>query len=140
MRDYLKERILKIFILFFSLIFSSSLYAQIPEGTNCDECGMKVDPSSRFASYIITMDGKKLFFCDIGDMLNNLKKKGYEPKEVFVRDYKSWEWIDGKKAYYVHNKKLSTPMEWGIAVFKNISEAESLGSPTDFNNAFKLIK
>jgi len=115
-------------------------YAQIPEATPCDECGMRIDISSRFSNYVITMDGKRLFFCDIGDMLNNLKKRGYEAKEIHVRDYQSGEWIDGQKAYYVRNKKFSTPMGWGIGAFRDLSEAESFGSPVDLNNSFKLIK
>lgn len=128
------------FIFFFAILFVGFSYAQIPEGIRCHECGMKVDPSSKFVSYIETIDGKQLFFCDIGDMLSSLNKKKYETKEISVRDYKEGGWIDGKSAYYVRNQKFVTPMEWGIAAFKNLSEAEQWGRPADFDNILKLLK
>lgn len=143
METYMRSKGLNIFVclMFFVLILIlNSVYAQIPEGTQCNECGMKVDPSSRFASYIVTTDGKRLFFCDIGDMLGHLRKKKYEAKEIFVKDYQGGDWIDGQNAYYVYHKKFSTPMGWGIAAFKNLSETESWGKAVDFNHAFKLLK
>lgn len=121
-------------------IFSGFLYAQVPEDTRCAECGMKVDAKSKFISYGLSDEGKKIFFCDVGDMLSSLKRKRFKIKEIYVKDYNTGEWIDGQKAYYVHSKKFSTPMGWGLAAFRDISEAKSFGNPVEFNNALNLLK
>jgi len=57
-----------------------------------------------------------------------------------VRDYPTGAWIDGRKAHYVLNKKITTPMSWGIAAFQEESSAKQWGSPVDFDHAFTLLK
>ncbi len=112
----------------------------VPEGARCAECGMAVDKSSKFSSEVETEDGKKLFFCDIGDMLVHFKSSKNKIKNVYVKDYTKGDWTDGRKTYYVLNRKFSTPMSWGIAAFDSESEAKKWGSPADFNGAFRLLK
>jgi copper chaperone NosL len=131
--------------LFLVLIFvcPSLLHSQpvpVPQGTKCAECGMNVDQNSRFMSEVVTKDSKNLFFCDIGDMLFHFRSDREKMKDVHVRDYATGEWIDGKKAFYVLNKKISTPMSWGIAAFAADSAAKKWGDPVDFNGAFKLLR
>jgi len=108
----------------------------------CRECGMKVDESSPFASYALLKDGEKLYFCDIGDMLVHvLKKKKIGPDSVFVKDYAKGEWMDAKHAFFVHSKKFSSPMGWGIGAFKNKDDALSYGNKVyDFSGALSLIE
>jgi copper chaperone NosL len=114
--------------------------APVPQGAKCAECGMTVDQSSKFMSEVITNDNKNLFFCDIGDMLLHFNKRREKIKDVHVKDYSIGEWIDGKKAFYVSNKNLKTPMSWGIAAFAAESAAKKWGDPADFNGAFKLLR
>ena len=38
----------------------------LARSTPCAECGMEVDPASRFSARIVR-DGKELPFCDVGD-------------------------------------------------------------------------
>jgi nitrous oxide reductase accessory protein NosL len=129
--------------LIFGLTFPDFLYSQaspIPEGAGCAECGMMVDTNSKFSTEVITDGGKKLFFCDIGDMLRHFKSDRGKAKTVYVKDYVNGQWLDGKKAFYVSSKRFSTPMSWGIAAFGEQSEARKWGNPLDFNRAFKLLK
>jgi len=125
-------------ILFLVLLFIPAL-ASAEE--RCRECGMKVDESSPFASYALLKDGGKLYFCDIGDMLVHvLKKKKVQTESVFVKDYTKGEWMDAKQAFFVHSKKFSTPMGWGIGAFKSRDEAAQYGKPYDFPGALSLIE
>jgi nitrous oxide reductase accessory protein NosL len=112
----------------------------VPQGTKCAECGMTVDQSSKFMTQVITVDGKDAFFCDIGDMLVHFKTTSRKMKVVRVRDHASGAWIDGKKAFYVWNNDLKTPMSWGIAAFAEETAARKWGIPADFNRAFKLLR
>jgi nitrous oxide reductase accessory protein NosL len=120
--------------------FSYSQASPIPEGAGCAECGMMVDVNSKFSTEVVTDDGKKLFFCDIGDMLRHFRSDRGKARTVYVKDYINGQWLNGKKAFYVSSKRFSSPMSWGIAAFSERSEARKWGNPVDFNRAFKLLK
>ncbi|HWR59415.1 MAG TPA: nitrous oxide reductase accessory protein NosL [Thermodesulfovibrionales bacterium] len=133
------------FMCFLLSVFSSPYFAhsepfRVPDGSRCSECGMVVNPNSKFAGQVITGSGSKLLFCDIGDMLIHFRSGKDKLKTVYVKDYNKNEWIDGKKAFYIRDKKISTPMSWGITAFGDEAEANKWGSPVDFNGAFKLLK
>lgn len=128
-----------LFIFPFPLLLSSQPLL-VPEGTKCAECGMIVDQNSKFASSVITKDDRNLFFCDIGDMLFHFRAGREKIKDVYVRDYDTGERIDGRKVFYVLNKKIATPMSWGIAAFTEESAAKKWGTPVDFDGAFTLLK
>ena len=136
-------RLIGSFFLLAFLVFPAFLAAQpfpVPQGAKCDECGMSVERDSKFVSEVLSSDGKNLFFCDIGDMLFHFRKDREKIKAVYVKDYGSGEWVEGKKAFYVLNKGIKTPMSWGIAAFAGQSGARNWGSPVDFGAAFTLIK
>jgi nitrous oxide reductase accessory protein NosL len=111
---------------------------EIPEGSHCYNCGMKVDPASPFAAEIVEA-GKPLPFCDIGDMMHSYKKMAEKPGVLYVRDYASGEWTDALKAFYVKSDEFKTPMGWGFAAFREKGEAEKNGSPMTFEETLKLI-
>ncbi len=118
------------------LIFVCSLPAQA-ESVHCTECGMMVDMNSKFAARIVQGD-KTLYFCDIGDLFSYLKRKGAKESPAEVRDYTSGEWINARKAFFVHaENKFKTPMGWGIAAFKEKNRASEFGSTADFDEAAK---
>lgn len=125
---------------FFSLESALAQPFPIPDGSKCSECGMSIDGNSRFASETLTNDGKRLFFCDIGDMLFHFRSSREKINSAYVRDYSSGEWTDASKASYVFNIKFNTPMSWKIAAFSSEAEAKKWGNPVDFNGAFKLLK
>lgn len=129
-------------LLLFLIIFGAVALSQdIPEGSTCAECGMKVDSGSRFSALVIDReDNRKYFFCDIGDMLYHYRKSSERIKEASVRDFISGIWIDGRSAYYVRNKEFKTPMSWQIGAFRNRTEAERFGKIYTFQEAFELIR
>jgi len=104
----------------------------------CAECGMSAKVANRFTSRII-QDGSTLYFCDIGDLAVFIART--QPKEyaVSVRDFKSGEWVDARKAFFVIDKKMfSSPMGWGIAAFGD--RAEATGTAMDFEALRKALK
>ena len=118
-------------------------YAQplpVPAGEHCAECGMTIDRDSKFASEVVDVQGGRLFFCDIGDMLYHFRTSKSAIRSAYVRDFTTGGWIDGRKARYVSNKKFVTPMSWGIAAFSSNAEAVKWGVPADFDAAFVLVK
>ena len=136
-------RLIVSFFLLAFLVFPEFLAAQpfpVPQGTMCSECGMMVNPDSKFSVELVTTNGKKMFFCDIGDMLRHFRSDRGTLKTIYVKDYMSGGWIDGEKALYVLNKRFSTPMSWNIAAFSSESEAKKWGSPVGFSGAFGLLK
>lgn len=119
------------------LSFSSLLLAQM---NKCAECGMMVDEKSPFSAKIVQRD-MTLSFCDIGDMLIHMKTKNMRPENAQVKDFKSNDWTDGAKAWYVSSAKhFTSPMGWNIAAFRNKNEAEKFGAPLDLDNAMKALK
>ncbi|MEJ2192621.1 MAG: nitrous oxide reductase accessory protein NosL [Nitrospirota bacterium] len=110
----------------------------IPAGSRCRSCGMKVDPASVYSAQIVT-GGEMLPFCDIGDMLSFYKKQKEKPSELYVRDSKSGRWIDAMKAVYVKSEKFNTPMGWGIAAFARRDEAAGFGKPMTFEETLKVL-
>lgn len=119
------------------MLLTSSLFAS---GMKCAECGMMVMMDSKFSAKIVEGE-TTLPFCDIGDMFVFLNKKTMKNSKARVRDFTTGKWIDAKKAYYViSNKKFKTPMGWGIAAFKDKSEAEKSGKVRDFASTAKALK
>ena len=137
------RRLISLSVLFALLAVSELLYAQpfpVPQGTMCSECGMMVNPDSKFSVELVTTNGKKMFFCDIGDMLRHFRSDRGTLKTIYVKDHMSGGWIEGEKALYVLNKRFSTPMSWNIAAFSSESEAKKWGSTVGFSGAFGLVK
>ncbi|MCL5023105.1 MAG: nitrous oxide reductase accessory protein NosL [Nitrospirae bacterium] len=120
--------------------FVSAQPPPIPQGTKCAECGMSVDRNSNFSNVVATTDNKTRFFCDIGDMLLHFKSDGGRVRTVYVRDYVTGQWMDGKKAFYVLSTKFKTPMSWGIAAFAEESAAKKWGTPVAYDSATSLLK
>jgi len=98
-----------------------------------------VDAASHFSARYLQGD-KFLPFCDIGDLLTYLKKKGLSSVKARVRDVKSGEWLEAGKAWYVQSEKIfKTPMGWGIAAFKDRKDAETFGTPLEFSALLKRL-
>lgn len=112
----------------------------LSETLRCAECGMMVDTQSRFSARIV-QEGSSLAFCDIGDLLSYLKRKGLQQAGAEVQDYGTGKWIDARKAQYVQaEKKFRTPMGWGIAAFEDRTRASEQGNALDFDAMIKAMK
>lgn len=121
------------------LIFLCSLPAAA-ERITCAECGMTSDLGSKFTSRIV-QGGKPFYFCDIGDLFTYLIKKKPQNIKAEVKDYKTGEWLDAHKAFYVHaDNKFVSPMGWGIAAFNDRKDAAAQGSVMDYGSALKAVQ
>lgn len=106
-------------LLLICVFMHSQSWAEVPEGARCNECGMRVGEDSNLISYIVTTEGKTLYFCEAGDMLMHMKHGKPEAGEVHVRDHETGEWMHGKDACYLKDDSLKTPMGWNVAAFKD---------------------
>lgn len=98
---------------------------EIQKTDTCAFCGMPIrDP--RFACEVIYRDGSVVKTDEVGEMFENLPGMASNPEiaAVFVHDYYTGEWIDGREAYYVRGGEVFTPMGYGVVAFKNRNDAE----------------
>ena len=111
----------------------------VPERVvTCAECGMSAKVDGRFSSRIV-QGGSTLYFCDMGDLVAFIERT--HPKELVAatHDYKSGEWVEVDKAFFVIDKKtFATPMGWGVAAFRD--RAEATGVPLDFEALRKALR
>lgn len=109
----------------------------IPAECYCTECGMQFRPDSLFASELILKDGKAVFFCDLGDMMLYIESKGMaKAAAVYVKDYISGSWTDGRNAFYLTEAKVRTPMAYGILAFKDRKAAEKFRASSGGGDIF----
>ena len=133
------RKMLSLIVVSASLIMIASLPVSAA-GSKCAECGMMVMMESRFAAKIVQGD-TTIPFCDIGDLFVFLNKKTAKNGKAMVRDHPTGAWIDAQKAFYVIAKnKFKTPMRWGIAAFKDKSEASKSGKAMDYDGMAKALK
>ena len=98
----------------------------IPEGASCGECGMTVHKGGLTGSEVITKAGKVDYFCDLGDMLvyYEVLKKKQDVAAIYVKDYETGAWVEGRAAFYMTGARVATPMKYGILAFKDRAGAE----------------
>ena len=92
----------------------------------CSFCRMSIS-EKRFAAELIDDAGQVLKFDDIGCMANFIKQKrnNAPTAATFVMDFDSREWMKAENGFYVRSPELKTPMNNGLAAFKNQSSAEA---------------
>lgn len=100
-------------------------------GDKCPVCGMFVAKYPDWIAEIVFKDGSVVFFDGVKDMLKyyfNLKK--YNPRKtqadisaVFVTDYYTVEFVDGRTAFYVSGSDVYGPM--GKELIPFLKEAEA---------------
>ncbi|WP_438444244.1 nitrous oxide reductase accessory protein NosL [Gorillibacterium sp. sgz5001074] len=98
----------------------------IKEGVDkCEVCQMLIK-DDQYATEIILKDQKPLKFDDIGDLFVWLKKNGRDNVgAIYVRDYKTKEWLELDKATYVYDASAKTPMSFGVLSFKSEADADA---------------
>lgn len=90
----------------------------------CEKCKMIISEKVFAAQYQLSV-GKTVKFDDLGCMFHYME--GEEKaliSAVYVMDYDSKVWIDGKNAYYVWTENISTPMGHGIVALRDSQEAK----------------
>jgi nitrous oxide reductase accessory protein NosL len=99
---------------------------------SCERCRMVVSDRSYAAQVRYRPQGsprsKVLYFDDIGCAVLWLEDKPWKDQadtELWVIDYRSGEWIDARKAFYLPGRK--TPMDYGLA-----AQVEAIDGALDF--------
>jgi len=121
-----------IWILFaFPLWAGESAPVKPGPGDKCPVCGMFVAKYPDWIAEIVFKDGSVVFFDGVKDMLKyyfNLKK--YNPRKtqadiraVFVTDYYTVEFVDGRTAFYVSGSDVYGPMGKELIPFEKEAEA-----------------
>lgn len=98
-----------------------------PEIDVCEICNMSI-MNEYFATEVVSTEGERYKFDDIGCMVEFLEKELVLDKEEvvkrYVRDIHSGEWIEIEQAYHAHDSDFWTPMANGVVSFKNKEEAQ----------------
>ncbi len=113
---------LKCSVFFFCMCFclasfnvNAKLLAKPSEKERCPVCGMFVAKYSSWLAQVHMEDGEIQFFDGVKDMMAlyfEPHKYGSDSKvaEVYVTDYYTQNWIEGKKAFYVIGSDTFGPM------------------------------
>ncbi len=88
---------------------------EVSDKERCPVCGMFVAKYKPWLAQLQMKDGSVHFFDGVKDMLAFFYEPGTyggtsSPEYIFVTDYYSQEWIDGKTAYYVTGSDVIGPM------------------------------
>lgn len=114
----LKNRFVLLALAF--LASSGVAFAQSPADVSaesrCQVCGMFVAKYPNWVTQIRTENGQVLLFDGVKDMMVfyfNPEKYGTQAdaiKDIWVKDYYTLEWLDGRQAFYVVGSDLHGPM------------------------------
>ncbi len=91
----------------------------------CERCKMIISEKDFASQYQLT-NGKTHKFDDIGCMIHFIYEHDSNISSIYVMDFASNEWIDGKDSYYVWTENIKTPMGHGIITSMDIQEAKVL--------------
>ena len=94
----------------------------------CERCKMIISEKD-FAAQYQTSPGKTVKFDDLGCMFHYMhSEEKAQIEAVYVMDYDSKQWIDGKDAYYIWTENISTPMGQGVIALKDSKKAKELSN------------
>ncbi len=122
------------------LLWSTTSYAEpfadLPDGSKldlgaiCPICHMKIEASMIGPAAIVMKDGTVKGFDAAGDLLRYyLEPKAHDLdidkiKDIYVTEYGTRKFINGKKAFYVTGSDLQQGMGPELAPFANKEDAE----------------
>ena len=107
---------------FFAFSFSFSQPKEPPKGERCVVCGMDVNMDRKLTSQVKLKDGSYKYAESPKHILKYYHENKDKVAELWVKDYKSGKWIDGKKAFYVAIKE--GPMGNDLVAFKSKLDAQ----------------
>lgn len=121
-------------ILFFFIVRGSYAEPQHPvdKDEKCPVCGMFVAKYDQWLTQIVVDDQRPLVFDGVKDMMAyyfNSEQYGgvgdLSAAEIWVRNYYTLDYIDGRKAHYVVGSDVLGPMGDELIPFATIREAEN---------------
>ncbi len=111
--------------------FSEPLHP-VDEGQKCPVCGMLVAKYEQWLSQIVIGDQKPLVFDGVKDMMAyyfNVEKYGgkgdMSAAEIWVRNYYTLDYINGREAYFVVGSDVLGPMGAELIPFSTQKEADN---------------
>ena len=105
--------------------------AEVSADSRCQVCGMFVAKYPNWATQIHSEGGKVALFDGVKDMMvfySNSEKYGTNAdaiKEIWVKDYYTLNWLDGRKAFYVVGSDIHGPMGHEFIPFASQESAQS---------------
>lgn len=92
----------------------------------CETCKMKV-MDEQFAAEAVMANGKGYAFDDIGCLMRDFYKKQNEDDiaAMYVKDFKTKEWVDLEEGTFVYDKDAKTPMMYNVISFAKAADAEA---------------
>lgn len=102
----------------------------IPAKEKCRVCGMLVTKYQPWITQIESSNGETVMFDGVKDMMAYYfepeKYGGIAPTEnIYVKDYYTLKYIDGKQAYYVIGSDIMGPMGHELIPFATMAAAEN---------------
>ena len=100
---------------------------------NCEKCGMTIE-EPQFACEIIADKGKCFKFDDLSCLFHHINEKRLSDSivtKIYVADYEHPDsLIDIKTANLVLGQDIKSPMNGGVAAFKNKNHARTFATKT----------
>jgi copper chaperone NosL len=118
------------------LVSTVSLYAapekKIGADVRCTVCGMFVEKYDNWVVQMRLADGKVMFFDGVKDMLvfyfdpqQYSSARQEDIKEIWVKDYYSLSWLDGRGSLYVTGSDVYGPMGKEFIPFSSREAADN---------------
>lgn len=121
-----------ILLLFCAASASAVPREEVAATTRCPVCGMFVAKYDNWLSQILLADERVMFFDGVKDLMvfyfqpeKYGKATREDIREIWVKDYYTLEWIDGRRAFFVIGSDLYGPMGKEFIPFAGRDAAQS---------------
>ena len=133
--------------LFFCVLLANPLLAQpnkeISPQERCPVCGMFVAKYSDWITQVRLSNGTVKFFDGVKDMMAftfdpaSFGASGQKSQEIWVKDYYTLAWLDGRSAWYVIGSNVYGPMGHEFIPFSSAAAAENFRKD---HNGTKVVR
>ena len=120
------------FLIYFPAVVQSAPVDKVESDVRCKVCGMFVAKYENWIVQAHLANDQILFFDGIKDMLvfyfnpqQYSKANQDEVKEIWVKDYYTLKWMDGRTAKYVIGSDIYGPMGKEFIPFSSMAAAEN---------------
>ncbi len=116
------KKVVPLAVFLVSLLFVFAQPKDPPKGERCIVCGMDVNMMPKFTSQLKLKEGKYVYTESPKHAIQYYLKNKEDVLQIWVKDFSSGKWIDGKRAYYVAVDE--GPMGPDIVAFKSLVKAK----------------
>lgn len=104
----------------------------------CKICNMSL-ANEKYAGQIALKNGDYEMFDDLGCLMDYYKTMNKDDiGEAFIKDNDSDEWLDVEKSTFVYDKKVPTPMSYGVIAFKDEAAAKKYVEKNGFGKVMSF--